>query len=268
MIKRFGIFLFCIIILSVCYYFSYYPLREGYTSSWYNNIDVVYYINLDHRTDRKDLFLEEMQKMNIPPHKIIRIPGVYKPGKGDWGCSLSHLHAIKSFHESNYQNCIIFEDDFVFTQDPSVVQNAIQSVLDGSSYVRRTKDDRRDANNVVEASDKNSNYDVCMLSCSSGKTEPTTNPLLLKLYEGQTASGYMVSKPFSKTLLQNYQEGSQLIEQSYLRGKGDSIQHDFCIDQYWKRLQPTSNWFVFEPKLGKQRDSFSDIQGGFVKMTV
>ena len=244
MIKRVGILLYCIIILSVCYYFSTSPsMREGFHPL--DNIDVVYYINLDHRTDRKDLFLEEMQKMNIPSHKIIRIPGVYKPGKGDWGCSLSHLHAIKSFHESNYQNCIIFEDDFVFTQDPSFVHNAIQSVFD-----------------------KNSNYDVCMLSCSSGKTEPTTNPLLLKLYEGQTTSGYMVSKPFSKTLLQNYQEGTQLIEQSYLRGKGDSIQRDFCIDQYWKRLQPVSNWFVFEPKLGKQRDSFSDIQGGFVKMTV
>jgi GR25 family glycosyltransferase involved in LPS biosynthesis len=218
-------------------------MREGFHPL--DNIDVVYYINLDHRTDRKDLFLEEMHKMNIPSHKIIRIPGVYKPGKGDWGCSLSHLHAIKSFDESNYQNCIIFEDDFVFTQDSSVVHNAIQSVFD-----------------------MNTPYDVCMLSCSSGKTEPTDNPLLLKLYEGQTASGYMVSKTFSKTLLQNYQEGTQLIEQSYLRGKGDSIQHDFCIDQYWKRLQPTSNWFVFEPKLGKQRDSFSDIQGGFVKMTV
>jgi hypothetical protein len=78
----------------------------------------------------------------------------------------------------------------------------------------------------------------------------------------------MVSKSFSKTLLQNFQESSQLIEQSYLRGKGDHIQRDFCVDQYWKRLQPISNWFVFEPKLGKQRESFSDIQGGFVKMIV
>ena len=246
MIKRFGIFLFCIIILSVCYYFSMSPsIREGYQEHDLSKIDVVYYINLDHRTDRKDLFLEEMQKINIPSHKIIRIPGVYKPGKGDWGCSLSHLHAIKSFDESNYQHCIIFEDDFVFTQEPAFVHSTIQSVFDMDTP-----------------------YDVCMLSCSSGKTEPTTNPLLLKLYEGQTASGYMVSKTFSKTLLQNFQEGSKLIEHSYLRGKGDSIQHDFCIDQYWKRLQPTSNWFVFEPKLGKQRDSFSDIQGGFVSMTV
>ena len=243
MIKRFSIFLYCIIILSVCYYFSYYPVREGFHPL--ANIDVVYYINLDHREDRKKLFLEEMQKINIPSHKIVRIPGVYKPGKGDWGCSLSHLHAIKSFDESNHQNCIIFEDDFIFTQDLSVVQSALQSVFD-----------------------MNIPYDVCMLSCSSGKTEPTTNPLILKLYEGQTTSGYMVSKPFSKTLLQNFQEGSKLIEQSYLRGKGDSIQHDFCIDQYWKHLQPVSNWFVFEPKLGKQRDSFSDIQGGFVSMTV
>jgi hypothetical protein len=32
------------------------------------------------------------------------------------------------------------------------------------------------------------------------------------------------------------------------------------VDQYWKRLQPQSNWYIFEPKLGKQRASFSDIE--------
>jgi len=29
-------------------------------------------------------------------------------------------------------------------------------------------------------------------------------------------------------------------------------------------LQPQSNWFVFSPKLGVQRESHSDIQGGVV----
>ena len=112
-------------------------------------------------------------------------------------------------------------------------------------------------------------YDVCMLSCNPGRTEPTPHPHLRKVYEAQTASGYLVSRPFAPVLLQNYQEGTKLIEQSYQdHGKDPPAQHPYCIDQYWKRLQPISQWLVLEPTVGKQRDSYSDIQGGFVHMTV
>jgi hypothetical protein len=113
-------------------------------------------------------------------------------------------------------------------------------------------------------------YDVCMLSCNPGRTEPLPNrPHLRKVYDAQTASGYLVSREFAPTLRQNYQEGTRLIEQSYRdHGKDPQSQHPYCIDQYWKHLQPSAQWYVLEPTVGKQRDSYSDIQGGFVRMTV
>jgi glycosyl transferase family 25 len=208
---------------------------------WCDNIDIIYYINLERREDRKQEILEELHRMGVPDSKIIRIDGIYKEGKGDWGCSLSHLKAMREFNQSKYKNCIIFEDDFMF-----------QSNLDNLNSV---------FNNFF---DTNIDYDVCMLSANGGYIDPTEYPFVSKINGTQTASGYMVNHNYSGVLLKNYEEGSDLIGKSYDKGKGDDIQGMYCVDQYWKRLQDVGNWYIFQPKIGIQRDSFSDIQGGFV----
>lgn len=212
---------------------------------WSDNIDVIYYINLDHRKDRQTEFLDEMAKMGVPLSKLVRIPGVYKPGQGDLGCSQSHCNAMKTFLDSSYTNCIVFEDDFMFVQTKDIVEKTISLFI--SSKIP---------------------YDVCMLSSNTISSTDTDKTFLKKVISAQTTSGYLVSKQFAPTLLNNYLEGSKLLEESYSQGKGDHIQGPYCVDQYWKRLQSDAKWFVYEPKLGKQRDSVSDIQGGFVKMTV
>jgi len=208
---------------------------------WCDNIDIIYYINLEKREDRKQEILEELHQMGVPDSKIIRIDGIYKEGKGDWGCSLSHLKAMREFNQSKYKNCIIFEDDFMF-----------KSNLDNLNSV---------FNNFF---DTNMDYDVCMLSANGGYVDPTEYPFVSKINGTQTASGYMVNHNYSGVLLKNYEEGSDLIGKSYDKGKGDDIQGMYCVDQYWKRLQDVGNWYIFQPKIGIQRDSFSDIQGGFV----
>ena len=226
--------------------------KEGMTGSntlnnWTDFVDVIYYINLDKREDRNKEFLDEMDRMGVPPEKIVRISAVYKPNQGDWGCSLSHIHAIQSFIQSGKNNCIVFEDDYEFSVDnQGDVTRMFQSLVD----------------NQVD-------YDMIMLSGNEVRVEQCKYPNLKRVYDAQTTSGYMVNSLFANTLLQNYQEGAQLIEKSYItQGKGENIQQPYCIDQYWKKLQPNSKWYIFSPKLGKQRSSVSDIQGGFVDMTV
>lgn len=218
---------------------------QGETFHWSDSIDVIYYINLDHRKDRLDEFLGEMTKMGVPISKLVRIPGVYKPGQGDLGCSTSHCNALQKFIESSYTNCIIFEDDFEFTKELATMNNDMSAFKSA-----------------------NIKYDVCMLSSNTIEIVETEWSYLKKVRSAQTASGYMVSKTFAPTLLANYQEGNRKLEESYSKGKSDAIQGPFCVDQYWKRLQSDSQWYVFDPKWGKQRDSFSDIQGGVVRMTV
>jgi len=205
----------------------------------YDTIDAVYYINLDHRTDRNAEFLEEMNKIGFPSDKIVRISAVHKPKQGDLGCSMSHIKTLDEFINSPHQNCIIFEDDFEFSQNKEYVQTAFSNLSE----------------NQVP-------YDVCMLSANVHETglTDTSYPFIKKVENAQTTAGYMVSKSFAPTLLQNYKEGAQLLQSGYNNGSPDGPNH--CIDQYWKRLQPSTNWYLFNEKLGKQRKSHSDIQGG------
>jgi hypothetical protein len=216
-------------------------IKEGIDHEWHEYVDVIYYINLDSREDRKSEFLEEMKRMHVPDEKIVRISAVNKPGQGDWGCSLSHLITMQQFIDSGLDNCIVFEDDFIFKQDLKTLNTTFREVLES---VR--------------------NYDVIMLSGNVVESKPTEHAYLEKILDAQTTSGYMVNKHFAPILLQNYRDGAKLIEQSYRIGKSDALQGPFCIDQYWKRLQPQSNWYIFSPKIGLQRESHSDIQGGVI----
>ena len=65
---------------------------------------------------------------------------------------------------------------------------------------------------------------------------------------------YIRALSVDATLLANFQEGAQQLECT-----GYAQYEKYAIDQYWKKLQPVSNWYVFNPVMGKQRASFSDI---------
>ena len=196
----------------------------------YDNIDIVYYINLNYRTDRKESFLSNMEKIDFPQEKIKRIEAI-KNDRGEIGCSRSHILALTEFINSNYNNCIIFEDDFIFKESPETVKLNLQKLFD----------------NKVD-------YDVVMLSGAIYNAEYTPYDFLYKVKNGQTTSGYLVSKKFAKTLLDNFIEGEKLLS-SHDRSKYGN----YAIDQYWKKLQPNNNWYVFHPTLGKQMPSYSDI---------
>lgn len=238
----FIIILSILIIIGVSFYFAYTPTpqkKESFENetSW-NNIDVIYYINLDFRKDRNDEFLEEMRKMNIPLSKIVRIDAVHNKTNGAIGCSMSHIKTIEEFINSGHNNCIVFEDDFQFSQDETTSKKIIQQLFD-----------------------EKVDFDICMLSGSMNideKNDKTKYDFLYKVSNAQTTSGYMVSKSFAPTLLSNFKEGCRLLQET-------SIDQQYAVDQYWKNLQPISKWYVFNPKLGIQRKSHSDIQNGIVE---
>jgi len=214
--------------------------KEYFSNKTINDhIDVIYYINLDKREDRKKDFLKEMEKIGIDSNKIVRIPAIYMPEQGDLGCSKSHIKTLETFIKSPYKNCIIFEDDFEFTLNPDETINTI--------------------NNFFE---NNINYDVLMLS-SNDLVNPkdTEYNFLKKTLNSQTASGYIVNKNFARILLNNFKNGASLLEKKYEN-------KDYCVDQYWKSLQPDRDWYVFNPKLGKQRESYSDIERKMVDYNV
>jgi hypothetical protein len=205
-------------------------------------IDVVYYINLEHRTDRKDQVEEELSKLGVPESKIVRIDAVYNPEHGGLGCSASHIKAYQTFLQSPHTTCLILEDDFMFVKPPAEVRTFFTKL-----------------NNI--------SYDVCMLSANenapSFRTElQPENPFLRKVMDAQTASAYCVHKSFAPTLLQTVQEGYALLKQH------PSNKSEYMNDMYWKRLQPNATWYIATPVLGIQRESYSDIEKGLMNYGV
>lgn len=233
---KFLLFLLFILFIS----FLLYKSKKHYYD--FADIDVVYFINLDHRKDRLNEFTNEMTNLGIPLEKVKRISAVYDKNKGDLSCSRSHIKTLEEFINSNYKNCIIFEDDFEF-YDYNTTRKLLQLFF---------KD--------------NIPYDVVMLSSNTIKEEKTSYPYIHKIISSQTASGYLVNKHFANVLLDNYKEGERLFSEAY--NTDDKKDYLYAVDQYWKKLQPNSNWYVFNPKLGKQRESFSDIQKGVVNYNV
>jgi hypothetical protein len=205
-------------------------------SNNFEYIDVIYYINLDNRPDRKKEILENMQKAKIPVELLERIPAVYKPKQGDLGCSLSHIFTIQKFLDSPHNTCIVLEDDFDFI-DPESVEFRL-NIFIGSGV----------------------DYDICLLAGNTYDQKfDDVNFEVSKVNNVATTSGYLLTKRYAKKLLNNFKEGVALLEKSYQDGIADKYNQPYAIDQYWKKLQTDDKWYVFEPKLGHQRNSASTI---------
>jgi GR25 family glycosyltransferase involved in LPS biosynthesis len=200
-----------------------------------NNFDIVYYINLKHRTDRLENITEQLNKTNISKDKINRIEGIYYKTFGILGCAKSHVLALEEFIKSGKDTCIIFEDDFFFSKDQDFINNLINTFF-----------------NSIDS------YDVLMLSSNILNSQKTDYDFLIKILDAQTLSGYSVSKSFAPTLLYNFKESIRFLE-----NYGVKV-HQFCFDIYMKKLQPFSNWYCLNPRIGKQCKSYSDIENNIV----
>lgn len=198
-----------------------------------DHIDCVYYINLDHRTDRRVQIEAELDKLEVPEAKRVRIPGIPKPGFGILGCGLAHKKTIETFLASPHKVCLILEDDFQFTLDMDYVKFLLEALFT-----------------------EKITFDCIMLAGMVQLVAPTSYPFLKKVFDVHTASAYIITKEFAPILLESYTESTKLLEETYLNtGKKIISYHN---DIWWKRYQPYYDWFIFYPRLGEQRESFSD----------
>ena len=89
----------------------------------------VYCINLIHRTDRKKNAEEQFKILNID-NVIYPVFTKDKRG-GAYGCYDSHMKIWKDFYEKypNIDYCLIFEDDFVSTENSSsYIKSAVEYI--------------------------------------------------------------------------------------------------------------------------------------------
>jgi glycosyl transferase family 25 len=183
-------------------------------------VEKVVYINLEHRTDRKTQLESELQQY-FPLEKIQRFNAI-KHNHGGIGCSMSHIAVLELAIENNWNNCLILEDDAVWSNFPT-----------GYPILEKLV---------------NNNFDVITLGIAYAKHTPE-----FKLCSGQTATAYLVNRNYYKTLLENFKESLG----HFLKTGNYSA---YALDQYWKSLQAKDNWYCVIPSLMIQKPSFSDIE--------
>lgn len=194
-----------------------------------DHFDIIYYINLDERTDRKDSLLEQLKYVGADFNKVKRISAVKNVQMPYLGCAMSHLKCLEDFEENHYKNCLILEDDFLF-RDFEYAKTSLNRFF----Y-------------------QNVSWDVLMFSGNTRQIQRSTITNLAKVISVQTTSGYAVNRPFLNILKENIVESIQNLQE-----KGDP--NVYCIDQNWKKIQPRHNWYIFYPKIGHQQDGYSDIE--------
>jgi len=186
------------------------------------HIDKIFYINLEKQDDRKMEIETELKKYDLY-EKSERIISIHVPGQGILGYTMSHLQTIKLAKERNYSNVLILEDDFQFTISKEKFENQLQFFFE---------------NNI--------DYDVCMISYTIQRSEPTEFSFLTKVIEAHSSSGYIIHSSFYDKMIELYEWSIPLLAQTN--------QHwNYANDQCWKKLQPNARWYCFTNRCGKQR---------------
>ena len=209
------------------------PDLEEYDSVW-DYIDQIYVINLKERVDRWVHMLREFGRMNIPFSKVTKIEAIkvdhYRSDlNGHIGCAQSHLKALEDAQEHQYQNIIVFEDDFCFTSNIEKNKQQIQT------FFERKYD-----------------FDVCLLAASKYHCiKPYDDLLSLSYQVCTTCSGYLLSK--------NGQEKVLLIWKNALQNLIETGNHGlYACDRSWSILQSQNKFFLFTNKIGFQSITYSN----------
>ena len=200
------------------------------------HIDVFYFINLDRRTDRLKQIVNEFTKIDIPFQKIIRIQA-YEHKIGIFGCGKSHIAAINHFIESGKNRCMIFEDDFEFTETKEKVNEVLKNIFTSAVEI----------DCLMLAGNDN-----CVIALDS-----TQNTVAQRIFFATCPSCYVLTKKYAPGLLNNLSEGAAK-QEKWINAFGEP-ENAFNNDYYWIYEQMSRKYYFTIPKLGRQRDSPSVI---------
>jgi glycosyl transferase family 25 len=184
-------------------------------------VEKVVYINLEHRTDRKQQIEDVLSK--FPAEKVVRFNAVKNDKHGGIGCTQSHIGVLEMAILEGWKNVLIVEDDCMWNRFETgypLLEKLVQK-----------------------------EFDVITL----GIVSPVYDFDSFRLYKGQTTTSYLVNQSYYQTLLDNFKESLQKFEETGHYAK-------YALDQYWKPLQVKHKWYAVIPSLLIQRESYSDIE--------
>ena len=192
-----------------------------------HDIKHAFYINLEHRTDRKEYVEEELKKIGITANRFNAI----KMENGAIGCSMSHLKILQNAQQNNLDHVLIVEDDITFL-NPELFKSQINQFF----------------------KIHNNNWDVILLAGNNIPPYENIDDTCIKVSRCQTTTGYLVNGHYIKVLLQNVKMGL-----THLLNKPNE-KNKFAIDKFWFVLQSSSKWYLITPLTVVQREDYSDIE--------
>ena len=143
--------------------------------------------------------------------------------------------------DDKIQNCIILEDDFQFILPQATVNYMLDKFF-----------------NDIEQ------FDILMLSYNSQGHKNTNYNYLIRIDWAFSLSGYCVNKQYARRLLENYKNGAEKLEYEF-KNTGQK-NREYYIDVYNQQLICESIWYGFIPRLGKQIQSYSDIEKNICRL--
>lgn len=191
-----------------------------------DDIKHIFYINLEHRVDRKEHVENQLATIGLKGKRFNAIKMV----NGAIGCSMSHLKLLQEAVKNELPHILIVEDDITFLE-PTLFKNQI--------------------NKFFELHDK---WDVVLLAGNNMPPYQRMDETCIKVSRCQTTTGYLVNGHYIKALIQNIKMGL-----TNLLNKPDD-KMNFAIDKFWFNLQKVSDWYLIIPLTVIQREDYSDIE--------
>jgi glycosyl transferase family 25 len=187
----------------------------------------VFYINLEHRTDRKSHVESQLQSIGLVGERFNAI----QLSNGAIGCSMSHLKLLQDAKKNNLDHILIVEDDILFL-DPELFKTQFNRFFE------------------LHGND----WDVVLLAGNNMPPYENVDDTCIKVSRCQTTTGYLVNGHYIKTLMQNVKMGI-----THLMNK-PTEQTNFAIDKFWFSLQSADRWYLITPLSVVQREDYSDIE--------
>jgi GR25 family glycosyltransferase involved in LPS biosynthesis len=192
------------------------------------DIKHIFYINLEHRVDRRQHVEEELIKIGLQGY--IRFNAI-KIENGALGCSMSHLKCLQIAKENGWPHVLIVEDDILFLEKDLFINQI-------NNFFKNHVDD----------------WDTLLISGNNIPPYERLDDTCVKVTTCQTTTGYLVKSHYYDKLIQNIKMGIVYLTR---RPQHD---HLYAIDKFWFTLQRADNWLLLTPLTVVQREDYSDIQ--------
>jgi GR25 family glycosyltransferase involved in LPS biosynthesis len=212
------------------------PEPERAPRAAFGGIDRFVYINLDARVDRRAQVEAELDKLGVRD-MAVRFAAVAHP-IGQYGCACSHAAVLRAARDDpSVQRLCVLEDDFQLVVSPKALRDAVDSFV---------------------ASRGDGEFDVLFLACfvkaHTSRVALGGGVTAIKVAHGQTTAGYIINRRAFDAVLSVWENHLGPL----LDARGTA---GYCLDITWVPLQAPGEWYALEPRVAKQRASFSDITG-------